>query len=136
MRFGLWPSRYTSLISFLAYNFLFAGPFHTFTVAHEVELSTILFFLIVAVLVGNLAARLKAQVEAMRTTARRTANLFDFSRRIVAAASLDDVLWAAVHHVASTLQCQALVLLPSRSEERRVGKECVCTCRSRWSPDH
>ena len=23
-----------------------------------------------------------------------------------------------------------------RSEERRVGKECVCWCRSRWSPYH
>src|SRR3546814_14810438 len=23
-----------------------------------------------------------------------------------------------------------------RSEERRVGKECVSTCRSRWAPDH
>src|SRR3546814_14053023 len=23
-----------------------------------------------------------------------------------------------------------------RSEERRVGTECVCTCRSRWSPSH
>src|SRR3546814_10930742 len=25
-------------------------------------------------------------------------------------------------------------LLDVRSEERRVGKECVSTCRSRWSP--
>src|SRR3546814_14809203 len=25
---------------------------------------------------------------------------------------------------------------PMRSEERRVGKECVRTCRSRWSPYH
>src|SRR3546814_7849668 len=24
----------------------------------------------------------------------------------------------------------------SRSEERRVGKECVSTCRYRWSPSH
>src|SRR3546814_20511255 len=24
----------------------------------------------------------------------------------------------------------------ARSEERRVGKECVSTCRSRWSPPH
>src|SRR3546814_12339525 len=24
----------------------------------------------------------------------------------------------------------------ARSEERRVGKECVSTCRSRWSPSH
>src|SRR3546814_6428369 len=27
-------------------------------------------------------------------------------------------------------------LLYERSEERRVGKECVSTCRSRWSPHH
>src|SRR3546814_13652006 len=26
--------------------------------------------------------------------------------------------------------------LTNRSEERRVGKECVSTCRSRWSPYH
>src|SRR3546814_20450608 len=27
-------------------------------------------------------------------------------------------------------------LASDRSEERRVGKECVSTCRSRWSPYH
>src|SRR3546814_16995927 len=27
-------------------------------------------------------------------------------------------------------------IVSTRSEERRVGKECVSTCRSRWSPDH
>src|SRR3546814_9743551 len=27
-------------------------------------------------------------------------------------------------------------LAEDRSEERRVGKECVSTCRSRWSPHH
>src|SRR3546814_17142529 len=27
-------------------------------------------------------------------------------------------------------------MLVIRSEERRVGKECVSTCRSRWSPSH
>src|SRR3546814_16656947 len=27
-------------------------------------------------------------------------------------------------------------LVERRSEERRVGKECVSTCRSRWSPYH
>src|SRR3546814_8742773 len=28
------------------------------------------------------------------------------------------------------------VTMAARSEERRVGKECVSTCRSRWWPDH
>src|SRR3546814_15128222 len=30
----------------------------------------------------------------------------------------------------------AFVNAEDRSEERRVGKECVSTCRSRWSPYH
>src|SRR3546814_14196431 len=33
------------------------------------------------------------------------------------------------------LAAQILAML-DRSEERRVGKECVSTCRSRWSPYH
>src|SRR3546814_4916143 len=37
-------------------------------------------------------------------------------------------LGGAVHQVAERAA--------SRSEERRVGKECVSTCRSRWSPYH
>src|SRR3546814_15585772 len=32
-----------------------------------------------------------------------------------------------------SLTCSFIV---DRSEERRVGKECVSTCRSRWSPYH
>src|SRR3546814_13155480 len=31
---------------------------------------------------------------------------------------------------------QRRVRAAQRSEERRVGKECVSTCRSRWSPYH
>src|SRR3546814_20769583 len=52
--------------------------------------------------------------------------------------------------VANLLRVQALIYLSTpfislpevligrslRSEERRVGKECVSTCRSRWSPSH
>src|SRR3546814_13637769 len=42
-------------------------------------------------------------------------------------AVIDRVLTAAVYEKQET---------SSRSEERRVGKECVSTCRSRWSPYH
>src|SRR3546814_13536746 len=33
-----------------------------------------------------------------------------------------------------TAKKKKVVALVERSEERRVGKECVSTCRSRWSP--
>src|SRR3546814_18043372 len=35
-----------------------------------------------------------------------------------------------------TPRLHVLRVLSARSEERRVGKECVSTCRSRWSPFH
>src|SRR3546814_7502679 len=34
------------------------------------------------------------------------------------------------------LSCSDRIGASMRSEERRVGKECVSTCRSRWSPYH
>ncbi len=57
-----------------------------------------------SVVVGNMASRMRIQIAVHAPSAQRTANLYEFSRKIAAAASLDDVLWAAVHHVASTLQ--------------------------------
>src|SRR3546814_1090158 len=42
----------------------------------------------------------------------------------------------AIDGVARAATWQQLLQLLARSEERRVGKECVSTCRSRWSPYH
>src|SRR3546814_1082431 len=48
---------------------------------------------------------------------------------------LDEVVFFTVGHRSIGLFVLDLELL-ARSEERRVGKECVSTCRSRWSPCH
>src|SRR3546814_15580938 len=40
------------------------------------------------------------------------------------------------HQAAGSLAWPAASGAIARSEERRVGKECVSTCRSRWSPEH
>src|SRR3546814_12620316 len=51
-------------------------------------------------------------------------------------------LCTAVEHIVVLDEPGAETRLPNggrvrvRSEERRVGKECVRTCRSRWSPYH
>src|SRR3546814_14200228 len=40
---------------------------------------------------------------------------------------------AGLGRKAASVLCRAA---PGRSEERRGGKECVRTCRARWSPEH
>src|SRR3546814_3379380 len=43
----------------------------------------------------------------------------------------------SVRRATLRLSSQELICIDSpRSEERRVGQECVSTCRSRWSPYH
>src|SRR3546814_13163713 len=42
----------------------------------------------------------------------------------------------AVSFTGSTATGARIASVAARSEERRVGKECVSTCRSRWSPYH
>ncbi|BBK30932.1 two-component system sensor histidine kinase KdpD [Stella humosa] len=111
-RLGLWPSLFASLASFAVYNFFFTEPLFTLLVSSRDDVLALLLFLAAALFSGNLAGRLRAQVTAQRAVSKRINNLYEFSRKIASAASLEDVVWAAVHHVASTLQCRALVLAP------------------------
>ncbi|MBI5163457.1 MAG: sensor histidine kinase KdpD [Magnetospirillum sp.] len=112
MRSGLRAGILASVWSFLAFNFFFTEPRFTFAITDTQNILTVVFFLIAAVIVSNMAARLRAQIQATRESARRTTNLYDFGRKITAAATLDDVVWAVVHHVAATIHGRSLVLMP------------------------
>src|SRR3546814_12007938 len=43
---------------------------------------------------------------------------------------------SVLHVLVAQMGRHSAIVASQRSEERRVGKECVSTCRSRWSPDH
>src|SRR3546814_2897431 len=47
-----------------------------------------------------------------------------------------DSAGSAPRRLSITLYSRSRIVPSGRSEERRVGKECVSTCRSRWSPYH
>ena len=72
-------------------------------------------FTVSALFTGSLAGRLKRQVEFMRATQARTETLYDFARKIASATATDDVLWAAAAHIAHTLECHSLILMPGPS---------------------
>ena len=120
-RKGLGPALATAVIGFFAYNFLFTEPRFTFRVSRQGELLTLGLFLVASLITGNLAARLRARVEAQAAIGDRTNKLYDFSRRVAAAATADDVIWASVSHVATTLRCEAVLLMPRDSALAVVG---------------
>jgi two-component system sensor histidine kinase KdpD len=113
--YGLWPSLLACLVSVLAYNFFFLRPTYTFTIADPENVVALFFFAIVAVIVSNLTARVRAQAVAARQRATTTEGLYLFARKLAAAVTLDDLLWATVFQVASMLKVNVVLLLPEGS---------------------
>src|SRR3546814_12191760 len=82
----------------------------------------------------------KAGVEAVRTIVRAAGDLGIEAMTLYAFSSenwkrpeeeVSDLMGLMMRFILSDLDAFA-----ARSEERRVGKECVSKCRSRWSPYH
>src|SRR5215204_7559320 len=69
-RFGLWPALFASGLSFLAYNFFFIEPLHTFSVAEPHEWLTLFVLLAVAVLTSAIAGRARDQARTALERAR------------------------------------------------------------------
>lgn len=109
---GLWASLFTCLLSALAYNFFFLPPLYTFTIRDPENVVAVFFFAAVALIASNLAARVRAQAVAARQRARITEELYLFSRKLAATATLDDLLWAAAHQIALMLKVRVVLLLP------------------------
>ncbi|GAB1362759.1 sensor histidine kinase KdpD [Rhodobacter sp.] len=110
-KFGRWPSIAAAFLSFVAYNWLFTDPRLSLHIWNRGQFFTLALFLAASILTGNLAARLRDRAVAQRAISDRTRKLYDFSRKAAAAASVDDVVWAAVSHVAAVLECQSILLL-------------------------
>jgi len=112
IQFGLYPSLAAVLAASLAYNFFFLPPIYTFTIADPTNVASLALFTVVAVLVSNLASRVRAQAAIARNRARTTESLYGFSRKLTSCTGLDDVLWATAFQMASLLAARVVLLFP------------------------
>ncbi|WP_448125889.1 DUF4118 domain-containing protein [Pseudomonas veronii] len=99
VRSSLGPSLVCAALSFLTYDFLFIPPKFSFAIQREEDVLTLLFFLLMAALTGNLAARQRRQLQALRDTQEETSELLDLSRKLTAATDRQAVISAAAHHL-------------------------------------
>jgi two-component system, OmpR family, sensor histidine kinase KdpD len=112
VRYGLWPSLVASIAASLCYNFFFLPPIYTFTITDPTNVVALFFFTVMAVIVSNVAGRVRTQAVAAVSRARSTESLYVFSRKLAGAGTLDDVLWATAYQAALMLKVRVVLLLP------------------------
>jgi two-component system, OmpR family, sensor histidine kinase KdpD len=112
VRLGLLPSLLASVVSAFCYNAFFVAPYFRFTLTDPSNISAFGFFILVAVVVSNVAARGRTQAVAVMERARDTELLYSFSRKLAGAGTLDDVLWATAYQTALMLKVRVVLLLP------------------------
>jgi two-component system sensor histidine kinase KdpD len=112
VRYGLLPSLFASIAASLCYNFFFLPPIYTFTITDPTNVAAFIFFIIMAVIVSNVAARVRTQALTAMARARNTESLYAFSRKLASTGTLDDVLWATAYQTALMLKVRVVLLLP------------------------
>ena len=112
VRYGLWPSLLASVAASLCYNFFFLPPVYTFTITDPTNVAAFFFFMLIAILVSNVAARVRTQAITAIGRVRTTESLYAFSRKLAGTATLDDVLWATAYQTALMLKVRVVLLLP------------------------
>src|SRR5215475_11195379 len=114
VRYGLWPSLFATVAASLAYNFFFMPPIYTFTITDPTNIAAFFLFMVIAIVVSNVAARVRTQADTAIGRIRMTEQLYAFSRKLAGTATLDDVLWATAYQTALMLKVRVVLLLPEQ----------------------
>lgn len=143
-RHGRGPSVLASVLSVLAFNFLFVEPLFSFSVADGQYLLTFAVLMATGLLVGHLMASVRLQARVAGHRERRTALLYGMSRELASTRGIEAIARVAVRHIGEVFESQVVVLLPDEHGRLRLpaGDAEPASLReadlsvAQWAQDH
>lgn len=115
-RWGLPPALLACVLSVLSLNFFFLPPLHNLAVDDPDNIVTVLVFVGVAVFIGRLTARARADARLAGRRAQTMEDLYVFARRLTTINDLAALTDLTVGHVAAALGVEVILILPEREE--------------------
>jgi two-component system sensor histidine kinase KdpD len=109
---GLEISAVATIFSGIALDLIMTLPHFSLLPPTTESCISLLFFLTTGLTISMIGDHLHRQIKLTRRNAERTQSLFDFTKNIAAAATIDDVAQATVNRVAMTLSARTALLLP------------------------
>jgi two-component system, OmpR family, sensor histidine kinase KdpD len=104
---GTAPAVLASVLAFLAFDWYFVRPIHSFSTSEPEEWFALALFLVVSISVGSLTARLKESAANARRHSAETSALYEISSATLSGARLGGILQMIVEQLATRLGLQS-----------------------------
>jgi two-component system sensor histidine kinase KdpD len=121
-RWGIVSAIFASVCGVLASAFFFYPPRYSLRIADPHEILNLILFIFVAVVVSQLATRLKRQLETARQREIDLRDLYAFSRRLAAAFDVSDIHAAIEDHLATVMQRKVVLFASAREASASSGR--------------
>ncbi|MXN29796.1 sensor histidine kinase [Delftia sp. CH05] len=139
LRWGRGPGAWAALLSVLCFDFFFVPPRGSFHVNDTQYLFTFVLMLGVALVCGQLMARLRHEARVAAERERRAGALARLARDLSGALTQEQVVEIALSTVSGVFDAQAGLLLPDADERLRPAGGGSCPMDdsiARWAMDH
>jgi two-component system sensor histidine kinase KdpD len=116
LRFGRGPASLSAVANMLLFDFFFVEPRYSLAVANFQYVITLAVMLVVALIIANLGASVRAQTRVAGARERRTTLLYGMTRELMTGRSLEELALVAVKHVSEAFDGRAVVLVPDSTK--------------------
>jgi two-component system, OmpR family, sensor histidine kinase KdpD len=118
---GLGPGITAAALGFLAFDFLFLPPYHTFVVTDEQDYVSLFVYLLIAVVVSLLVSTSERRRRQAERREQETRMLFDLSSSLVAHGGLEDTLRSVVRTVRSLFDLAGCAIVLPKGDGIRLA---------------
>jgi two-component system sensor histidine kinase KdpD len=113
---GRGPTLLAATVTALLWNFLFVPPVFEFRITETADVMMFCTYFVVALAMGNLAARLRAQQAAERRREQRATALYLLTRELAQASDVADLLAIIIREVGKAAQAEVALSLPEGAQ--------------------
>lgn len=111
---GRGPVIFSAAFSALIWNFFFIPPPFTFHIANSQDILMFVMYFVFASVLGNLTSRIRAQERALQDREEQTVALYNLSREVANAATVDEILITGVKQLGHVFSAKIVILLPDQ----------------------
>jgi two-component system, OmpR family, sensor histidine kinase KdpD len=114
------PALLAAALSALSWDYFFLPPAFAFAITDFEDAMFLGMYFVVALVLGQLTARIRSQEEAERRREERATTLYLFTRELSQSANLDQFAQSVVRQMGHLFNAQIAILIPDSTEELKV----------------